>query len=288
MTIMKYGKKDCDNEISAEENKRQLLYMLDELTRFCDQNNIRYYLSGGTLLGAIRHKGFIPWDDDVDINIPRPDLERLYLISGGKIGNLDLVRPNDQKYGRTCQFYKIYNPQFIIEDTRGGALKSEFMYYPLNIDIFPIDGFPENEKEFQAYCKRLIFLRKMVGIATYNKVIGKTKWTCFLHSLAFIPVKIIGYKKWSEWYQKYAQKYNFDESHFVGVTTVVHYIFGERVVKEDYIQSIDVEFCKKRYHAPNNYDTYLKQLYGDYMKLPPKEKQVSLHKIKVYTLRGRK
>lgn len=180
---MIYSEFDCAEQISEVENKKQLIEMLNVLTKYCDKHGVRYYLSGGTLLGAIRHKGFIPWDDDVDINIPRPDLEKLFFISNGKIENLILTQPNDLSFGRDCQFYKLYNPMYLLQDTRGGALKNNYLYYPLNIDIFPIDGFPKGKIKNAIFCRKLIVLRKLVGIASYKKIIGKNKFTYLLHMI---------------------------------------------------------------------------------------------------------
>ena len=92
--MVKYDKSNCGEEVSLEEVKSKLVDMLLVLADYCEKNGIRYYLSGGTLLGAIRHKGFIPWDDDIDINMPRPDCEKLQKISGVVIGNYKLLLPS--------------------------------------------------------------------------------------------------------------------------------------------------------------------------------------------------
>ena len=275
-------KADCGRQLSPEENKKELLKMLDQVTSFCDSHQIRYYLSGGTLLGAIRHKGFIPWDDDVDVNMPRPDVERLYVISGGKIGNLVLLKPNTGRYSTNAQFYKLFNPRFILEDTRGDAMKSTPVYYPMNIDIFPVDGFPEDARETEWFCRRLIYLRKMVGISFYPKVIGKSFFTRLAHAAVFIPARMVGYDRWTQKFQRCARSYDFDRSDYVGVTTTVHYIRGEKVRKSDYCKRVDVDFEGRKCSAPSNYDTYLTQLYGNYMELPPVEKRVSGHVINVF------
>ena len=85
-------KSDCGREMTQEEIRGIQLNMLDQLAEFLRANGLRYYLSGGTLRGAVRHKGYIPWDDDIDINIPRPDCEKLFQLCGGKIGDYVLCR----------------------------------------------------------------------------------------------------------------------------------------------------------------------------------------------------
>lgn len=280
--MIEFNKNDCAEIISPEENKKQLRRMLEDFTNYCDEHGIRYYLSGGTLLGAIRHKGFIPWDDDIDINIPRPDIEKLYKISNGKIKKYYFVKPGEKRYKINSQFYKIFNEEFLIEKTPGNAIKSKTIYYPISLDIFPIDGFPSSTKTSRRYCKQLIFLRKMLGVSWYKKPIGKNMATFLIHSIMFFPAKLVGEKNWSKLFQHYVKKYEFNNSDYIGVTSTVHYITKEKVPKKDYLKMVEVEFEGKLYHAPSNYDIYLSQLYGDYMKLPPVEKRVSEHNIMVY------
>lgn len=117
----------------------------------------------------------------------------------------------------------------------------------------------------------------MMGVSWHKKVIGKNKLTFIAHIIAFIPSKIIGFKNWSKWFQRETKRYDFDKCKYVGVTSTVQYLPREKVLKKEYMDSISVEFNGKTYSAPGNYDIYLSQLYGEYMKLPPIEKQKSDH-----------
>ena len=126
-------KDQCGEPLTREENRRVLLDMLDAFAACCDSRGIRYTLSGGTLLGAIRHKGFIPWDDDIDVNMPRPDIEKLYRVTGGKIGKYTLVRPGDDRF--TGSFFRVYDPDTVMENALGMA-NDRPVYNPVFLDIF--------------------------------------------------------------------------------------------------------------------------------------------------------
>ena len=275
------SKTDCGAPASRSDSRSMQLNMLDLIVDFCEQHNLRYYLSGGTLLGAIRHKGFIPWDDDIDINMPRPDAEKLYRLAGGRIGKYELTRGGEDPYSPACMWYRLYCPEIIIENFFGGASDTPF-YHPLFVDIFPIDGFPESDLASRLYSWKLIFIRKMLGVSWHDRVIAKNKKAFIAHVIAFLPSKIVGYKNWNKWFQREVRRYDFDSCKYVGVTSTVQYLPREKVPKREYLEPVPVEFEGKLYAAPGNYDQYLSQLYHDYMKLPPAEKQKSDHSFNMY------
>ncbi len=102
MEFMPFSKDDCGGKIILEEGRQIQIEMLDALAGFCDQNSLHYFLSGGTLLGAVRHQGYIPWDDDMDVNMPRPDCEKLLQQSKGRIGRFVLAEPDLNGFVTGC------------------------------------------------------------------------------------------------------------------------------------------------------------------------------------------
>ncbi len=275
-------KEDCKFPMTLEEGRRVQIAMLDELAAFCEQNGITYFLSGGTLLGALRHHGFIPWDDDIDVNIPRPDCEKLMRITGGKLGAYRLVGPDMGEYLNNCNYFRIYNDDTVVENFKGGLTEEHPDYHPIFIDIFPIEGLPENEARCNRHWNRIVFLTKMRRVSSLRNMEAKTRGAYVFHVIGVIPARIVGYQRWGKRIQKSATKYSFDEERFVGVTTTIHYLKKEKMEKEQCMKLVKVSFEEKEYNAPSNYDSYLTALYGDYMKMPPAEKQKSHHDFHLY------
>ncbi len=272
-------KADCGEPISMEENRQILLKMLDTFAEYCDKHGIRYTLSGGTLLGAMRHHGFIPWDDDIDINMPRPDIERLYRISKGKIGEYSIIKPGQDKF--TGSFYRIYDNDTVMENSLG-MKNNKPVYNPVFIDIFPVEGLPKSKLARKLYYETASILRKMMRVAQRDNVAAKNTRQLILNYIGYYPVRIFGYKRLVRWFQKYIQLFDFEKSDLVGVMSASKYKTQEVIDRKGYVNLIDVEFEGKKYHGPSNYDRYLTQLYGDYMKMPPLEQQKTHHTFKVY------
>ena len=236
---------------------------------FCKENDINYYLSGGSCLGAVRHKGFIPWDDDVDIMMPRPDYEKFIKVFADKgdkkyaIGSLDTNEKWVRTYARVWRTDTKLTQKILKEEDMG-----------LFVDIFPIDGLPDLK------FGQFLFYRKirLLNIFRYESLrqgfyegerLQRTK------KLLSSFMKKFDARKMSFRLEKCAKKYAFMNSRYVAVSMAVHYFDKETVPYEAMAEPVYMRFEDREFPIPCGYDVYLKALYGDYMQIP-KDKKLHL------------
>ncbi len=263
-------------QIDLQELKNVELNILDWFDNVCKDNSITYYLSGGTLLGAIRHKGFIPWDDDIDVMMFRTEYDRFLEIV--KKYSSDRFEVRSLYNGLTIfPFAKVIDKKTKIKTEESSNIKDDDKIF---IDIFPIDGLPEQENKCVLHYKKCRFFKKMFEISTVNLGYHST----FLRTIAmyslYFPAIIIGAKNWSILLDKYARKYHVEDNSYIGVICW-GYGYKERMPKEQWCKAVEVEFEGRKALVPGCWDYYLTSLYGDYMTLPPEEKR-KVHTIEAY------
>lgn len=259
-------------EIKKEDYKRIPFEILLYVADFCDKNSIRYSLAYGTLLGAIRHKGFIPWDDDIDIIMPRKDYERfkrLYYSDRYPFSDItvNVNHPTGMAKIYDSRTYFYYN-----------NIKRS---YGLFVDVFTVDNFPLDVKEQIEWQKKI---KKLIMINTIKNTSWKSllfvpnmhKGIKILIKLIPIPLKFIQSR-----IVKLSMKYDNDNTGRVGITMSVDN--PEDTYPSDLFEEyIEVEFEGHVFKAIRQYNKWLTICYGDYMQLPPKDKRVGKHNIVAY------
>lgn len=277
--MRKFSKNDLGEQTTPEEMKKQLLKMLLVFDKFCKENQLTYYLSGGTLLGAIRHHGFIPWDDDVDVNMPRPDCERLMELTGGKIGDYVLLAPNYTDY-RHAYHWKLYDCSMLV---RKNDKKDP---YPVFMDIFPIEGLPDTERKNVKHYRKIGRWKTLANMLWHKKrFFGNTWYKKLYHGVAGSVAAIYGKEDLFNRVVGVMKSIPYETSEYVGVMATKVHTTEERVLKSEYSPVIEVDFEGEKLPAPAGYDTYLRQLYGDsYMELPPEEKRISHNLVPYYSV----
>lgn len=278
------------HQIGIDELKSIELNILKDVAAFCDENGIRYYLCGGTLLGAIRHKGFIPWDDDIDIIMPRPDYIRfntLYNKRGAFYRVNSLV--NDPAWYST--FAEVEDTR-TIKKYRGFALDSN---RGISIDVFPMDGAPEIEAERKRFWKinnimtRIATLSQQTFTVSHHFVDQDVRFsalrTILRTSIKFMAIpfaKLFIPFHFNQRVTERAMAYDVDQSTYIGVSTFPHYGYGECVKGKPFLRIKKRLFEGELYNTPDNYDEYLTNLYGDYMTPPPAKNQKPHHDFEAY------
>lgn len=253
-------------KLTPSEVRRVQMEVLQEFHNFCTSNQLNYSLCAGTLLGAIRHKGYIPWDDDIDVMMPRRDYQKLLEIF--QSDTCTLYHYAKQK-SYMISYAKISdNKTYVIEDV---VYKSD---YGIDIDIFPLDFFPDTIEESKKWSRCLGYYKDIRDVKNIKlsrkRSITKNITLAFLRLFAApIPMKWL-VRKVDIISQKYASK----TDGYLGNMTNGYRMRERNPMAE---KLIDVEFEGRLFKAIDNYDVYLTGLFGDYMKLPPKEERVSHH-----------
>ena len=247
--------------------KNILLSMLDEFILICKKYDLKYTLLGGSVLGAIRHGGIIPWDDDIDVGMPRSDYEKLLSIADNVLGTkYKLVSAyNDKDY--VYPFAKLFDNETTLVE-----FKDFFYLGGIYIDIFPLDGIPKNTN---LRIKKIWKIRYAATNLILAKFSSEYKKHYFFRYLAY-KVIFRGFNNALKICNKIARKYPYSKQY-----DIANY-FGAWREKEisDYSwfnPLIEVTFEGRKVWIPNNYDAYLTKLYGDYMTPPPIEKRKSHH-----------
>lgn len=268
-------------EIGLEELKTLQKEMLFKVHDFCEANSIRYTLIAGTLLGAVRHKGYIPWDDDIDIAMPRPDYDRFLKIFNGSIKDLYVVAPEIN--------WDFYAPYANICDKRTlvfeGANSHRGIDMGIKIDVFPIDGVPDNFDEFWSKLQRINKLNNILKYKRYSlsKMKIKNKHDIY-HLFRFILKRIKYCSKSYSFYQK--QLHNivtscpYEKAKYA--TTWAFTTILDRYNKEIFEKYTTIEFEGQQLRAICDYDSWLRKAHGDYMQLPPEEKRIPHHGFTAY------
>lgn len=259
-------------KMTEQDVKETIFQILLKFSEYCDEKGLRYSLCGGTLLGAVRHKDFIPWDDDIDVYMPRPDYMRLHvLLKEESIGPYYQLKSS--VYGNSpFPFAKIVDNRTIVK------AKCNDLDNILWIDIFPLDGVPIDKRECKKFLKRAKRWTRVFSFSVANIGTGMTKWKAILKTPILLAARIIGHKRCMKKLVQMAKTYGFDESEYIAY---VGGIEQTRIKKSDYTDCVDVEFHGHMFHAPSCWDQYLKDTYGNYMELPPENKRYA-HSIEAY------
>lgn len=261
--------------LTKQEIHEELFKLLQEIDQVCKQENIPYFLCGGSALGAVRHKGFIPWDDDIDLIVPRPYYEKLLRALQGKQDRAIFDRIFDRNY--PYPFAKYCNMSLPLDEY---LLTSKYSL-GLYVDIFPIDGIGSDGKKANRILAKIYRLRILAGYARLKKSYIKANNFVIkiVKHMVRIFAKTLGANVFLNRIIKLATKYPYESSTIAG--NIVWGVGKESVAKEVFDESIEAEFEGQMFPIPKDYDRYLTALYGDYMTPPPEEKRVA-HPMYVY------
>lgn len=256
------------NDEQLKKLQHELLDLLIELDRICKKHNIPYFLYAGTLLGAVRHKGFIPWDDDIDVAMLRKDYERFK-----KLVNEELDK---EKYFFQSQETDLhYNWVFARlrkNNTVYNRAGQEHLNYHkgLFIDIFPLDNLSENKIKQKLTVYMCVVCKKALW-APVGVIYGKNT----LHRAVFKFLNFFPRKMFISIYEFFAIKFNKKETSII----ISHNVHGTIYEKDWYKNIVELEFEGYRFKAPENYHQILEASYGDYMELPPENEREGHHYV---------
>ncbi len=262
-------------ELSVDELKTIQLEILGVTAKFCEEHGIKYWLNSGTLIGTIRHKGYIPWDDDIDIGMLRVDYDKFMAAFNGYSERYKAVCfENDNSY--PFAFAKIMDTHTVLyePDEKGRKMC-------VNIDLFFYDNCPEDkEAEDDMFRKRNIFY--ICNVARQARIFQRPKGNLLRRLCVYAlrtAVRVFPRSYFVRKIIENSRRYQNAETKRIGDFVGTRRMTCDKRVFDSFI---DAEFEGRTYKIPAKYDEYLRELYGDYTQLPPPEERVSTHIFKAY------
>lgn len=267
-------------QVTQAEAKKILLSVVQEIHKICEENQFRYTLIYGTLLGAVRHQGFIPWDDDLDIAMPRPDYQRFveYCRTHDTPFSLKCIE-TDSRYGYL--FAKACDKNTVLIEKHANRHGVDFGLY---VDIFPIDGLGDTTKDAQKKLASMRLGRELLVAAQWRHYFKSTTHPWYYEPIRFCIFLISRFVSHEKLIRKITQQYeavDVDRAKYVGIMCGA-YRNREIMERDVYLEFCDTQFEGVRLRSLQNSDRYLTTIYRNYRQLPPEEKRVARHTFSVY------
>lgn len=274
MTERDYGKTVVFGEVTVEQLQHKMLEIFRYFQSVCKENGLRYWAGGGTLIGAVRHHGFIPWDDDIDVFMPRGDYEKLWEI-WPQIGDHDryaLCRSDENTNIRQADM-QLADIHTTFINRHSADLD---ICHGVSIDVMPFDGCPENPLARLAQ----IWHAVMFGIFNVQRLPdhqGKLLRTATSVVLSLVRSPQRRYRIWKR-HEKAMSRYDFDSSATVKeLMTSFRALFWPHPRRD--FETVEMDFAGLSMPVPAGYDRYLKRLFGDYMSYPAEDERCPKHDV---------
>lgn len=253
-------------KIELKEMQEIELAIFKEFVEVCEKHNLRYYMDGGTLLGACWFKGFIPWDDDIDLKMPRLDYEKFLKLQSELPEYLTIDKPQKEK----CEylFTKLIDNRTVLIEEKNNVEKKTGVY----IDIFPMDGYPDDAEQYKKHFRNMQKMNCMFHASLdefKNMRRSKQLKSRIKGEIYCLIMKIDKNYRWKLYkkIEKTAKRYDFDKCTYVGMT-VEGNPEKEKFDRRWLDETVILPFEDGEFIAPSGYDEHLTIFYGDYMHLP--------------------
>ena len=274
---------DQNQKLSLRETQLALLEVVKKIDSICKKEEIQYWVNYGSLIGAIRHKGFIPWDDDFDIGMSRPDYEKFLKYCYNNKQSLYPFDIHNTHTQENCWYNisRFCDNRYVCKFDKWAGYDESGLF----VDIYPYDGQGTKNDKYYWFKKDKIrcYYLMMIGLSSSkkfekSKIFVKTLIRMFFYPFAKMHKPVFYLKKM----EKIATKYSWNESDYVFCTVWTSYKKMHFLKKEYFEDFIEVDFENLKVPVPKKYNDILTDYYGDYMKLPPEEERNPQHFYQTY------
>lgn len=261
------------NFLILDEVKNIEFSILKKFITFCGENHLRYALTYGTLLGAVRHQGFIPWDDDIDVMMPREDYNSFIeaFEHRSPIEGCELLSRQKTK-GYFYPFAKLCDTSTVAK------MEDNHTEHGIWLDVFPVDHVPDDEKKARKFHRHIRFYKNMIISYTTDFSTKHRNWKLIPKFFLAMISRIIGVDRIASYIEKESRQFNNEGTRKIAIVSWQS-AEGGNMGLDEITRPAKVMFNGLEMNAPADYDAYLRSIYGEYMQLPSENKRTTHHVI---------